>query len=414
MVQRRPARGKPAHGNVQWIARYKDVTGRGRSKTFATRSEALAYEVEQRHAVAHRTWIDPAHQRVTVAEIFARWADRPVRASTADGYRQTGRNLGDLADMPIAALTGADVDAWYRQLTTGRPWHGGADRGVSETTAREHVRRLASAVRAAVDTGVIARNPVKIPRRATAGVLRSEIPTDDDVAHMARLARDGGYRYHRHAGRGVRPTLATGRANPCLSDMILTAAATGLRVSELAGLTVGDVDFMRRVVRVELQAAHRGRERVATKTARSVRAVPVADDLLQLLGPRCSGRQPGDRLFVNASGRPWSGQTVGVSLGRVADAAGVSWTFHSFRHLYASRLIAAGVSVRAVQDALGHADAATTLRVYTHLWSDAEDTTRAAVEGVVEAAQTARGIAGGSGSGRGAVTTRLAGRDRFG
>ena len=50
------------------------------------------------------------------------------------------------------------------------------------------------------------------------------------------------------------------------------------------------------------------------------------------------------------------------------------------RHLYASLLIRHGESVKTVQARLGHASAAITLDTYSHLWPDADDTTRAAVE----------------------------------
>ncbi|WP_255257547.1 tyrosine-type recombinase/integrase [Curtobacterium sp. 314Chir4.1] len=53
-------------------------------------------------------------------------------------------------------------------------------------------------------------------------------------------------------------------------------------------------------------------------------------------------------------------------------------TPHDLRHYYASGLIANGADVVTVQRALGHANAATTLSTYSHLWADAEDRTRAA------------------------------------
>ena len=53
---------------------------------------------------------------------------------------------------------------------------------------------------------------------------------------------------------------------------------------------------------------------------------------------------------------------------------------HVIRHLYASLLIRHGESVKTVQARLGHASAAITLDTYSHLWPDADDTTRAAVE----------------------------------
>ncbi|OPX06297.1 tyrosine-type recombinase/integrase, partial [Gordonia sp. i37] len=54
----------------------------------------------------------------------------------------------------------------------------------------------------------------------------------------------------------------------------------------------------------------------------------------------------------------------------------------SLRHFYASKLIRAGESVAVVQARLGHASPMVTLGTYTHLWEDAADTTRAAVDGL--------------------------------
>ncbi len=63
-------------------------------------------------------------------------------------------------------------------------------------------------------------------------------------------------------------------------------------------------------------------------------------------------------------------------------------TLHDLRHFYASALIAAGCDVVAVQRALGHAKATTTLSTYRHLWPTAEDRTRAAAADLMAAART--------------------------
>ena len=67
-----------------------------------------------------------------------------------------------------------------------------------------------------------------------------------------------------------------------------------------------------------------------------------------------------------------------------ADAAGLepSIRFHDLRHAFASALISAGCSVKAVQRALGHASASITLDTYGHLWPGDEDRIRQAVDAV--------------------------------
>lgn len=58
-------------------------------------------------------------------------------------------------------------------------------------------------------------------------------------------------------------------------------------------------------------------------------------------------------------------------------------TPHDLRHYYASLLIRHGESVKVVQARLGHATAGETLDTYAHLWPDAEDTTRDAIDSVL-------------------------------
>jgi integrase len=55
-------------------------------------------------------------------------------------------------------------------------------------------------------------------------------------------------------------------------------------------------------------------------------------------------------------------------------------TFHDLRHHFASVLIGAGCSIKAVQEALGHANASETLDTYSHLWPADEDPMRVAVD----------------------------------
>ena len=67
---------------------------------------------------------------------------------------------------------------------------------------------------------------------------------------------------------------------------------------------------------------------------------------------------------------------------RTRKAAGVAQVrFYDLRHAFASALISGGCSVKAVQKALGHASAATTLNTYSHMWPGDEDRIRLAIDG---------------------------------
>ena len=131
-----------------------------------------------------------------------------------------------------------------------------------------------------------------------------------------------------------------------------------------------------------------------TKTAASVRTIPVPDSLLAELNRHIRNYppvelEPGATLiFTNSEGQPLRRDTLGKSWRKIrtelelpAEARG----WHSLRHTYASALIHAGLSVKTVQARLGHASATETLEVYSHLWPDSEDDTRAAIDGWLSA-----------------------------
>jgi integrase len=61
------------------------------------------------------------------------------------------------------------------------------------------------------------------------------------------------------------------------------------------------------------------------------------------------------------------------------------FSFHDLRHYFASLLIASGADVKTVQARMRHASARTTLDTYSHLWPDADDSTRAAVGAAIAA-----------------------------
>ena len=138
--------------------------------------------------------------------------------------------------------------------------------------------------------------------------------------------------------------------------------ATGMRASELAGLSLGDLN------------AHLGVVRVLGKGSKE-RIVPVADrglDLVQAYaeGPRRDAlRDPSvQAVFLSRTGRALGRQDVyrivRKYVARAAVGRGVSP--HTLRHCFATQLLSRGADLRSVQEMLGHADIATT-QIYTHV-----------------------------------------------
>ncbi len=136
--------------------------------------------------------------------------------------------------------------------------------------------------------------------------------------------------------------------------------SSGLRVSELVGLDVGDVDLESELVRVLGKGS---KERVVPVGSYAVRTLQA---YLTLGRPRLARRSAA--LFVSRLGRRLSRQWVWRCLRRYARAAGISRpvTPHMLRHSFATHLLEGGADLRSVQELLGHASIATT-QVYTHV-----------------------------------------------
>jgi integrase len=111
-----------------------------------------------------------------------------------------------------------------------------------------------------------------------------------------------------------------------------------------------------------------------------VRTVPLADVVLAELAPYVKANDSG-LLVGDRDGRPIQQNRFSQSWARAVMRAGLprGTRYRDLRHTFASALISAGCSVKAVQLSLGHESAALTLNTYAHLWPSDTDRTRAAV-----------------------------------
>ncbi len=145
--------------------------------------------------------------------------------------------------------------------------------------------------------------------------------------------------------------------------------ATGLRVSEVAGLDLEDVDFASRLVRV---IGKGGKERIVPFGEEAQEALrdylPVRAALQEATDPRADGESGGEPLFVNARGRRLTTRSMARLLKRRLRAAGLPTQIspHALRHTFATHMLQAGADLRAIQELLGHASLSTTQK-YTHL-----------------------------------------------
>ena len=147
--------------------------------------------------------------------------------------------------------------------------------------------------------------------------------------------------------------------------------AAGLRVSELTGLNLVDIEQKERMLRVRGKG---NKERIVPYGAKAQEALekywPLREQLLlQTAGTRSSRRAAPhtDAVFLNYSGRRLTQRSVGRIVKKYVRIANVNWDLHphSLRHAFATHLLADGADLRAIQELLGHQSLSTTQK-YTH------------------------------------------------
>lgn len=138
----------------RWLARWRDLEGRQRKKSFPRRVDADRF-LTALTAEQHRgTYVDPSAGKVTVAVWADRWAGglSHLKVSTAARYRSILRVhiMPRWGRWPIGAVTHADVGAWVSDLT---------GQGLAPGSVRQVHRVLSLVLDVAVRDGRLARNP---------------------------------------------------------------------------------------------------------------------------------------------------------------------------------------------------------------------------------------------------------------
>lgn len=378
-------------GTVRWVARWRDKSGREHSKSFDTRREAKQHlaEVERRRMIG-----TPDISTVrTVGDVYEAWMTaRPLREATIKQYTYTlNKLLPPLAPIPVRELTPGDVTGWVEDLRTCRHWLSREDTGLSEKTIHTALSNLSSAMLWAVDQGYIDRNPVQM-RAVSVGVEPEDMPTRVEIERVIGVLRSGGALYQ-HPSRG---NVSKQRPHQLAADMLEVAALTGMRVSEIAGLVVAEVDLEAGVVRVRRQLGRTSpRRRVELKTRQSRRDIPISAELEPLLRRRVVGRDAGELVFVSRSGEPVSIERVGAAVKVAADYVGASRVhFHAVRHFFASHLLTAGVPVQDAAAVLGHS-VQTMLSTYVHVMEGSLDRVRVGMSagcGIIAGSRVLRSV----------------------
>ena len=138
-----------------------------------------------------------------------------------------------------------------------------------------------------------------------------------------------------------------------------TFYSSGLRISELVGLSLDDLDFISGIIK-------------AKGKGKKERVVPVGDIALTAIRKYLDQRKKqSNAVFLNKNGKRISTRGVRDVVEKYLKSAGIQRGVspHTFRHSFATHLLDRGADLRTVQELLGHANLSTT-QIYTHLTTE--------------------------------------------
>lgn len=215
------------------------------------------------------------------------------------------------------------------------------ERGLSTRTAARRLSALRSFFRFLTREGYLKVNPILI---LSSPKLEKHLPSFMTEAEAARLiesafAKDG------DDERGLRD-----RA------MMEAFYSTGMRISELVGLDINDVDFISGIIKV-------------MGKGRKERVVPVGEAALSAIRNYLNKRKKqSGALFLSRRGKRITARGVRDVVGKYIRLTGLKKAVspHTFRHSFATHLLDRGADLRTVQELLGHVNLSTT-QIYTHL-----------------------------------------------
>lgn len=353
--------------------RFRDPDGRQRTRTFTRKGDADRFAATVETDKLRGTYLDPDAGRITFQTYAEQWLaaqtfDRSTREAVA--LRLRLHVFPVLGRTQLRQVKPSTVQAWLRSLDPLAP-----------TYRRVIWANVSSVFGAAVDDELLTKNPCRAP-----SVRRPKVET------------------HKVIPWTVEQVLAVRAALPERYGIVATlAAGLGMRQGEMFGLSPADVDFLRGRVEVRRQVKlyASNRQVFALPKGRKVRTVPLPESVRDALAAYLAA------FPVRPVALPWEdpdGEPVTVSLvvtSRESKALnrnhfnGYSWKpalvqagvepsratgCHALRHFYASVLLDAGESIKAVSEYLGHSDPGFTLRTYTHLMPSSDERTRHAVD----------------------------------
>ena len=332
----------------------------------AGKRECLALrEIERELGLMQDMGQQISASHTTVLELVKKYTDlrRDVRATTRTGYKTVMNFLekDPLGGWMIDNIRASDAKRWFISLQ---------DSGKGYSTIHTIRGVLRPAFQLAVEDDLIVKNPFDFELSSVIvndSVKREALSRKDERRFLDFIKHD------RHFSRYY--------------DGVYILFKTGLRISEFCGLTMQDIDFDEKTIRIDHQLQRTSDMRysiVPTKTNAGTRVIPMTPDVEKcfrhIVGKRmnkprreCAIDGKKGFLFFDKNGRPmvamhWEKyfQHMVEKYNKIYRDQLPEITPHVCRHTYCSDMAKAGISPKTLQYLMGHSEIGVTMNTYTH------------------------------------------------
>lgn len=353
--------GESQRKNLTYMYRYKDNDGIRRCVYAPTLTE-LRLKEEDISAQLSRGLI--VGERITVLDLVDQYMKTrtDLGTSTKRSYNTAYKKLVGtaFAKTLVRDVTRTSVKLFYLNLNEGG-LHYGSIQGIANL--------LRPAFQMAVDDDLILKNPCafRLGDIIKNDAQKRQAITEDELTEFLSFVHDS-------------------KKYKQFYNQVAILAYTGMRVSEMCALTVGDIDFKSMLIKVDKQVFDAGEKKrclKAPKTASGNRFISIKPQLTPILKDAIREamlrkNQPvadgvTGFLFVTKHGLLCRGEDVGTHFRQIMTAYNASQkgrspkiTPHVLRHTFCTQCIQDGVDVKTVQYMMGHSTATVTMNIYSH------------------------------------------------
>lgn len=349
-----------------WKLERNDKTPAGKKIDLSLREKEKLIEKDLRDGISYKAG------GVTVLELVERYISlkTKVRPTTRAGYKTVVNVLkaDPFGQKKIANIKTSEAKMWLIELQDG---------GRSYSSIHSIRGVVRPAFEMAVEDDLLRKNPFDFELATV--LINDSVKRDALTAKQERdflkFIKEDEYFNQFHDGMFI-------------------LFKTGLRISELCGLTIRDIDLQEWTIDINKQLQYTGGKKVyieQTKTTAGTRVLPMSDEVYEAFKRIISSRKKpkveqmidgvSGFLFLDDKGKPmlayqWEKkfQHSVEKYNKIYKVELPKITPHICRHTYCTNMAKSGIAVKTLQYLMGHADIATTLNVYTHLkLEDAKD-----------------------------------------